>query len=180
MGERALGAKAVGDKAGGKMKRMRAAVGGAFGRIAAAAAVAALAFAPASFAPAKAANLAELNFWLSGPNYSGVIPACDSQEALDLIATRFAETERRFWASALSITDFEKVHEIAYRPWGPEYQPRRYCRGTVFTNDLKKRAIYYSIIEDGGFIGASWGVEWCVVGLDRNYAYAPSCKMAGP
>ena len=180
MGERALGAKAVGDKAGGKMKRMRAAMGDAFGRIAAAAAVAALAFAPVSFAPAKAANLAELNFWLSGPNYSGVIPACDSQEALDLIATRFAETERRFWASTLSITDFEKVHEIAYRPRGPEYQPRRYCRGTVFTNDLKKRAIYYSIIEDGGFIGASWGVEWCVVGLDRNYAYAPSCKMAGP
>ena len=129
---------------------------------------------------AKAANLLELNFWLSGPNYSGVVPACEDQQALDLIASRFAETERRFWASDLTITGFEKVHEIAFRPWGPQYQPRRFCKGTVFTTDARKRAIYYSIIEDGGFIGASWGVDWCVVGLDRNYAYAPSCKMAGP
>ena len=172
MGERALGAKAV-----GKMMRVRESVG----RVAAVAAVTALTLLPMlAPTPSRAANLLELNFWLSGPNYSGVVPACDSQEALDLIATRFAETERRFWASSLSITDFEKVHEIAFRPWGPEYQPRRYCRGTVFTNDARKRAIYYSIIEDGGWTGATWGVEWCVVGLDRNYAYAPSCKMAGP
>ena len=147
-------------------------------RFAAVAAVAACGLLAAGAPAAKAANWLEMNFWLSGPNYSGVVPACDSQQALDLIATRFAETERRFWSSTLSITDFEKVHEIAFRPWGPEYQPRRYCKGTVFTNDAKKRAIYYSIIEDGGFIGASWGVEWCVVGLDRSYAYAPSCKLA--
>jgi hypothetical protein len=25
-----------------------------------------------------------------------------------------------------------------------------------------------------------WGVEWCVVGLDRNWAYNPACKMAQP
>jgi hypothetical protein len=29
-------------------------------------------------------------------------------------------------------------------------------------------------------IGASWGVEWCVVGLDRNWAYNPACRMARP
>ena len=29
-------------------------------------------------------------------------------------------------------------------------------------------------------IGSSWGVEWCVVGLDRNWAYNPACKMARP
>jgi hypothetical protein len=26
----------------------------------------------------------------------------------------------------------------------------------------------------------TWGVEWCVVGLDRNWAYNPACKMARP
>jgi len=26
----------------------------------------------------------------------------------------------------------------------------------------------------------TWGVEWCVVGLDRNWAYNPTCKMAQP
>ena len=149
-------------------------------RFAAVAAVAACGLLAAGAPAAKAANWLEMNFWLSGPNYSGVVPACDSQQALDLIATRFAETERRFWSSTLSITDFEKVHEIAFRPWGPEYQPRRYCKGTVFTNDAKKRAIYYSIIEDGGFAGFGQGVEWCVVGVDRNWSNNPACRMMRP
>ena len=29
-------------------------------------------------------------------------------------------------------------------------------------------------------IGANWGVQWCVVGVDRNWAYNPACKAAGP
>ena len=29
-------------------------------------------------------------------------------------------------------------------------------------------------------IGANWGVQWCVVGADRNWAYNPDCKAAGP
>ncbi len=129
---------------------------------------------------ADAASLLEKNFWLSGPNYSGNVPRCDEQQALNMIAQHFSETERTYWASNLAITGFDKMYEIAFRPWGPEYQPRRYCGGRVYTNDNHRRAIYYSIIEDGGFMGASWGVEWCIVGLDRNYAYAPSCKMARP
>ncbi|MFG1391316.1 hypothetical protein [Xanthobacter agilis] len=129
---------------------------------------------------AEAANLLELNFWLSGPNYSGNVPACDEQAALNLIAQRFGETESRFWSSDLTITQFEHLSEIAFRPWGPEYLPRRYCRGTVYTSDARKRQIYYAIVEDGGFVGASWGVQWCVVGLDREYADAPSCKMVQP
>ncbi|WP_234052199.1 MULTISPECIES: hypothetical protein [unclassified Xanthobacter] len=129
---------------------------------------------------AEAANLLELNFWLSGPNYSGDVPACDEQSALNLIAQRFGETERRFWSSDLTITQFEHLSEIAFRPWGPEYLPRRYCRGTVYTSDAHKRPIYYAIVESGGFVGASWGVEWCIVGLDREYAFAPSCKMVQP
>lgn len=174
MVDRARGAAA-------KAKRTAGRVRNAFSRKTAAAALVAAGAACLGFGgTAQAASLFELNFWLSGPNYSGVVPACDERQALDLIASRFAETERRFWASDLSITEFVKVHEIAFRPWGPEYQPRRYCRGTIYTNDARKRAIYYSIIEAGGPIGATWGVEWCVVGLDRNYAYAPSCKMAGP
>ncbi|MFG1418093.1 hypothetical protein V5F38_16515 [Xanthobacter sp. V0B-10] len=129
---------------------------------------------------AQAANLLELNFWLSGPNYSGNVPACDEQAALGLIAQRFGETEQRFWSSNLTITQFERLSEIAFRPWGPEYLPRRYCHGTVYTSDARKRQIYYAIVESGGPIGATWGVEWCIVGLDREYAFAPSCKMIQP
>ena len=47
-------------------------------------------------------------------------------------------------------------------------------------SDGSKHAVNYYIGEDIGFIGQTWGVTWCVVGLDRNWAYNPHCKMARP
>jgi hypothetical protein len=35
-------------------------------------------------------------------------------------------------------------------------------------------------VEDTGMIGIDWGVNFCVVGLDRNLAYGPSCRAARP
>jgi len=39
--------------------------------------------------------------------------------------------------------------------------------------------MHYSILETTGWLGIGWGIEWCVVGLDRNWAYNPACRM-GP
>lgn len=137
-----------------------------------------------SAASGQAASFLEKNFWLSGPNFDGVVPACDTPAALSRIQSRFATTEGRFWNSALKIETFDHVRQIAFRPWGEEYQPRRYCSARAFVSDGTrppvKHTVYYSIIEDGGFIGFSWGVEWCVVGLDRGWGYPPNCKMALP
>jgi hypothetical protein len=29
-------------------------------------------------------------------------------------------------------------------------------------------------------IGMDWGVNFCVAGLDRDWAYNPGCRAAGP
>lgn len=129
---------------------------------------------------AQAANLLELNFWLSGPRYDGVIPACGTPAALDRISGRFAEKEGRFWNSDLTIVGYDHIREIAYRPWDRDLIPRRYCSAVATVSDGRRHRVYYWIGEDTGMIGASWGVEWCVVGLDRNWAYNPACKMARP
>jgi hypothetical protein len=50
----------------------------------------------------------------------------------------------------------------------------------VLVSDGRWREVHYSIIEDGAMIGWHWGVEWCVVGIDRNWAYNPQCRMARP
>jgi hypothetical protein len=47
-------------------------------------------------------------------------------------------------------------------------------------NDGKMRTVHYSILEDGGFAGYGQGVQWCVTGLDRNWAYSPGCRAAKP
>jgi hypothetical protein len=127
---------------------------------------------------AQAANLAELNFWLSGPRYDGRVAECE--RALPTITSQFQEKESTFWNSALQITAFGRIHETAFRPWQSDNIPRRYCSGSVQLSDGGVHAVHYSIIEDGGFAGFGQGVEWCVTGLDRNWAYNPACRAARP
>ena len=127
---------------------------------------------------AQAASFIEKNFWLSGPRYDGDLPPCEA--GLDRVSNQFAEKESKFWNSTLQITGYDRVHEIAFRPWQSDNIPRRYCAATAMISDGKPRPVYFSIIEDGGFASFSNGVEFCVVGLDRNWAYNPACKAARP
>jgi len=131
-----------------------------------------------SLGEARAANPLELNFWLSGPRYDGAVAPCDW--ALPRIVHEFAEKEYTFWNSSLQITGFSAVRETAFRPWQSDNIPRRYCTGEAMLNDGKARKVHFSIIEDGGFASYGNGVEWCVVGVDRNWAYNPACRAAKP
>ena len=133
-----------------------------------------LAFGPA----AQAASLFEKNFWLSGPRYDGKVADCGA--ALSTITSQFREKESTFWNSNLEITGFGQIRETAFRPWQSDNIPRRYCSAEVMLNDGKLRTVHYSIIEDGGFASFGQGVEWCVTGLDRNWAYNPGCRSARP
>jgi hypothetical protein len=127
---------------------------------------------------AQAAYPWELNFWLTGPRYDGRVDECE--RALSTISSQFREKESTFWNSPLQITGFGRIHETAFRPWQSDNIPRRYCTGDVMLSDGKQRTVHYSIIEDGGFAGFGQGVEWCVTGLDRNWAYNPRCRAARP
>lgn len=131
-------------------------------------------------ATADAATWFEKNFYLRGPRYDAVVPPCDYPQALARIQSRFTTKEARFWNSDLTAIEFDRVRQVAFRPWVEGTVPRRFCSARVLTSDGRWRPVYYSIIEDGGMIGANWGVEWCVVGPDRNWAYNPRCKMARP
>jgi len=140
----------------------------------------ALALSVASFSPLHAANVLEKNFWLPGPDYDRDIPACDFRPALDRIITNFSTKEARFWNSQLEIVGFENIRETAVLPWAAQSVPRRFCSGTAVISDGMRRPIYYSIAEDTGMIGMDWGVNFCVIGLDRNWAYGPACRAAKP
>ena len=127
---------------------------------------------------AQAANPLELNFGLFGPQYDGRVKPCEA--ALGTITSQFQEKESTFWNSALQITAYGRITETAFRPWQSDNIPRRYCSADVILSDGKQRTVHYSIIEDGGFAGMGQGVEWCVTGLDRNWAYNPNCRSARP
>ena len=141
---------------------------------------AALIAAVAGGTPASAASWLEKNAYLIGPRYDAVLPSCDTPAALAKIQARFATKESRFWNSDLQIVEFDGIREVAVRPWAEGTVPRRFCSGRALISDGRWRPVRYSIVEDGGMIGANWGVQWCVVGIDRNWAYNPNCKAAGP
>jgi hypothetical protein len=138
------------------------------------------ALAVSAISSVHAASLIEKNFWLSGPRYDRDIPACDFPGALDRIIGDFGGKEARFWNSQLQIVGIENIRQTAVLPWAAQSIPRRFCAGTALINDGAKHPIYYSIAEDTGAIGLDWDINFCVVGLDRNWAYGPRCRAARP
>ena len=112
--------------------------------------------------------------------YSGVVPACDDPGVLADISSRFAQKESEYWNSSLQIASYDRFREIGFRSNGLSYIPRRYCVARTFDGAGKARPVIYDIGEGLGLLGYGWGVEWCVVGLDRNHAYEPSCGALRP
>ena len=108
-----------------------------------------------------------------------VEPCADETVQAEIIRT-FLERERDYWSSPLQIVAFERVFETGDRSNGLSYIPRRYCRAEALFNDGQRRRIVYNIGSQNGFIGAGPGIIWCVVGLDRERAYGPNCRAAGP
>ena len=101
--------------------------------------------------PAVAAGWLEKSIYMIGPRYDGVLPPCEA--ALDTIAFRFGQKEGRFWNSDLQILGFERVREIAFRPWAPQTVPRRFCTAVAAVSDGHKHTVNYWIGEDTGMIG---------------------------
>jgi hypothetical protein len=112
--------------------------------------------------------------------FDASLPSCQDPRVVSEIAANFAVREDRFWNSGLRIVQFEQLGQVSWRTWGLDYIPRRFCTGRVLTNDGRLRRIHYSIREDLGIIGLSWGTDWCVLGLDRHNAHAPACRQALP
>ena len=112
--------------------------------------------------------------------YSGQLPACEDPWVLSRISDRFAQKESEYWASSLQIAGYDRVREFGMRANGLDYIPRRYCLARATLNDRREHTVIYDIEENLGIIGWGYGVEWCVVGLDRNLAFAPGCQSLRP
>ena len=112
--------------------------------------------------------------------YSGDLPPCDDPGVLSRISDRFAQKESEYWASSLQITGYDRIEEVGFRANGLAYIPRRYCVARTLDSDLKNRTVIYEIEESLGIIGWGYGVEFCVIGLDRNLAYSPACSVLRP
>lgn len=111
--------------------------------------------------------------------YIASLPACDDPAILNDIAASFGAREWRFADGRLVVAAYERAVPVAFRPWGDDFIPRRFCSARARFSDGKLRQVDYSVREGLGFLGA-WNVNWCVQGLDRHWTYQPDCTMARP
>lgn len=123
--------------------------------------------------------------------FTSDLPSCEDPWVLSTITNNFYEAEKIYWGGAHALGTFEKIRDIGFRANGLSYIPRRYCLARVVVGDPlvpvsnirlhpPLNTVVYSIGAAEGFAGFSWGVEWCVVGFDREFAYAPDCRVLRP
>ena len=112
--------------------------------------------------------------------YTAELPVCGDPGVLALVSNQFAEKESQFWNSELTIVEYDRIHPLAFKPWGLDTIPRRFCTATATLSNSRRHRVDYSVREDLDFLGNGWGVEFCVQGLDRNWAFSPACRMARP
>jgi hypothetical protein len=127
--------------------------------------------------------------------YDAQLPACDAGHVLGRIQSRFDGREGWYWNSTLTLSNIDRIQETHFRPNGPDLIPRRYCTARATLSDGSQRALQYNLVEDSGITGwhgslflglvrfptpPSYGLEWCITGLDRSWTYAPDCRMTRP
>ena len=116
------------------------------------------------------------------------VPVCDDPAVLSTLTGRFDQTENIYWGGVHAIAGYERVREIGFRSDGIDYIPRRYCVGRALIVDPrappparpKAHTVVYNVGANTGILGWRWGVEWCVVGFDREHAYEPACAVLRP
>lgn len=108
------------------------------------------------------------------------LPACGDSGILSVVTSYFQQKESQYWNSPLEIGSYDRVREIGFRSNGLGLIPRRFCLARAHMNDNRNRLVVYQIQADTGFAGFFTGVEWCVLGLDRDFAYAPACSALRP
>lgn len=111
------------------------------------------------------------------------LPVCETPAVLANIQKEFAYREAKFWNSSLRVVGYENIRHVALNPWGGDHIPRRYCSATAHVDDghrVTERRVNYVILEDLGFAGHGYGVQWCVTGVERHLHAAPNCRMMMP
>jgi hypothetical protein len=105
---------------------------------------------------------------------------CDAPAVFARIA---AEYRGRHWVSDFTAVDILDARKTIRKYW-PHDMPRLFCEAIITSPLGAERLsfhpsyypIYYAIIANG----LGYELEWCVVGLDREWPYDRRCLLARP
>ncbi|WP_439528911.1 cytoplasmic protein [Pannonibacter sp.] len=107
------------------------------------------------------------------------LPACDSPAVQSAVAGRVASADALYYGGR-TITVIDRIAETAYKANGISPLARRFCTGIATLSDGSRHTVHYALVQHGGFVGLSWGVDACLNGLDRWYVHDASCRTVRP
>lgn len=123
------------------------------------------------------------NFTFYGSSYRTgpwIGPACHDPKVVGRVAKMFNQAEAAYWHTGVRMAHITHARETAYRDWQPTMIARRYCSAVAYLSDGGRYELVYWVRSEQGFAGVGWGVQFCLVGRNRQMAYAPHCKMLRP
>lgn len=105
------------------------------------------------------------------------VPLCADAGLAGRVVDRFNEVERTYWNGQNTMVALAGMVQNGFHPARDDKVARRWCRGTALFADGVRRPIVLELSADTGFVGIGYGLSYCVQGLDRHFAYAPSCRV---
>ncbi len=112
--------------------------------------------------------------------YVGNVYKCDEPAILARMQGVFRTAQNAYWKEDLQMLSLDRIRELSLRGNGTEYIPRRYCIARGHFSDDSVHTVIFDIEEGMGIIGVGDGVEYCVVGMDRMFAFSPACSTLRP
>ncbi|MDR3375410.1 MAG: hypothetical protein P4L98_16925 [Ancalomicrobiaceae bacterium] len=94
------------------------------------------------------------------------VPKCEEGVVLDTIRSKFGTADAGVLHKGLAIGGVDKIHQAYAGQNDPSPRLRRYCEARAELNDGKHAALYYLVEQTAGFVGVTWNVEFCLIGLE--------------
>ncbi len=105
------------------------------------------------------------------------LPACTSSTVLEKIVKRYNKADRNLWQNGVQIDAINGAYEHTVNSYYNSSIARRYCRAKVYLSNGRHYPVYFLIERGMGLAGTGWGVEYCLKGSDRWYAYGGWCRV---
>jgi hypothetical protein len=110
----------------------------------------------------------------------GRAPACDSQEVISRIQSKFAYADRNTFHWGLQIRKVTEVYETPEVIQSASLIYRRYCRGTAWLSDGRSSEVYFIVESRQGFASYGFRVQSCLPEFDPWHTYDGWCRAAYP
>ena len=107
---------------------------------------------------------------------ASALPDCNHSGVLNQVNRHLSAAEKNVVRSGDPVMRIDHVRQSKLMEDGPRYIAQRYCRATGYTEQGRKKSIYYLIEANANFAGIGYAVEACIAGRDPWKIHGAYCR----